>query len=151
MNLTITDTPILQTYNAARPLIKIIKTWRDVDPGTVAEWNCDNYGVKPLFDDNKGRFQKKFAKNMLGNIKAYPNPSSGQVIFEYHITMQGVRGDNMTILISNIVGQRVTELKAEGKDGKVKWEAQGLPAGIYLYQASTCDGVIGNGKLVLVR
>lgn len=151
VNLTITDTPILQTYNAARPLIKIIKTWRDVDPGTVAEWNCDNYGVKPLFDDNKGRFQKKLTKNLFGSIKAYPNPSSGQVIFEYHITMQGVRGDNVTILISNIVGQRVTELKAEGKDGKVKWEAQGLPAGIYLYQASTCDGVIGNGKLVLVR
>jgi hypothetical protein len=54
------------------------------------------------------------------------------------------------IVITNTVGEKVKELHAANKAGSMQWDPRGLAAGVYLYQASSEQGIISKGKLVVI-
>jgi len=57
----------------------------------------------------------------------------------------------MKIVITNIVGETVKEIDMPNKAGSVYWDPRGVAAGVYLYQASSDKGIIGKGKLVVLK
>ncbi len=81
-------------------------------------------------------------------FSAYPNPTSGVVTFSYNVPDAG---GNMKIVISNIMGEAITQIEMVGKSGNVYWDSRNLAAGVYLYQASSDKGIISKGKLVVIK
>jgi photosystem II stability/assembly factor-like uncharacterized protein len=82
------------------------------------------------------------------SVQNYPNPFSYSITIEYHLKKEST----ITIQIFNANGQKVDEsiCKDQTKGNhKIQWNAEGLPAGIYLYSIK-----IGNqtttGKVVLL-
>lgn len=85
-------------------------------------------------------------------VRAYPNPASGEVSFAYHRPDAFSNSETVTITISNISGATVAELKGPGDSGEVKWQpSSGIASGVYIYQVSDTKGVFGKGKLVLIK
>jgi len=77
---------------------------------------------------------------------AYPNPTTGVVTFSYNVPNGGV-----TITITNVIGEKVSELSSSNNSGNLYWNPNQLPTGLYLYQAQNKNGNISKGKLILAR
>jgi len=74
--------------------------------------------------------------NELLLFQNYPNPFNPETTITYSLPISGF----VVLKIFNLAGQKietlVEELQASG-DHQVKWIAQGLPSGIYVYQLQT--------------
>jgi len=80
-------------------------------------------------------------------LVAWPNPFSDRVHFS-----TGGRGESVGVLIYDLSGRLVAELRA---DGNMSWngldaEGRAVPAGVYLYRASDLEAG-GPGKLLFMR
>ena len=144
------------TYNTARQIITSITTGiinvrvlvlpchytrftlRDAGGGTGGE------------SDNSGELSSGVSyPSDIGNIfSAYPNPASGMVTFEYNVPDAG---NDVRIVITDVVGQQVAELHTRNNAGKILWDTHLLANGIYLFQASTDNGLVSVGKIVLAK
>ncbi len=144
------------TYNTARQIITSITTGiinvrvlvlpchytrftlRDAGGGTGGE------------SDNIGELSSGVSyPSDNGNVfSAYPNPASGMVTFEYNIPDAG---NDVRIVITDVVGQQVAELHTGNNAGKILWDTHLLANGIYLFQASTDNGLVSVGKIVLAK
>ncbi|MCK4448016.1 MAG: lamin tail domain-containing protein [Candidatus Marinimicrobia bacterium] len=96
--------------------------------------------------------QDKESQNRLKNftlMQNYPNPFNPTTNIKYNIATAGV----VTLKIYNITGQEVETLVNEHQNSglhSVKWTAQGIASGIYLYQLRTKD-FSAIKKLVLIK
>lgn len=96
-------------------------------------------------DRNSGSTSPEYTNKQFS---AYPNPTNGTVTFSYNVPDAG---GNMKITITNIVGEKVADITMAGKSGSVNWDAHGLAAGVYIFQASSDKGIISKGKLVVFK
>jgi flagellar hook assembly protein FlgD len=66
-------------------------------------------------------------------VRSYPNPFVGFTTLEYELEHSA----NVNLSIYNYLGQQVVVL-ADGKQAagrqQVRWDAEGIPAGIYFYR-----------------
>ena len=73
---------------------------------------------------------------LIYSLKVYPNPSSGNVIFEIENVNSGF-GNNGNIIIRNIFGQVVDIISIDNvidKNGsKYEWDTQNLAKGMYIF------------------
>ena len=81
-------------------------------------------------------------------VVSYPNPFSSFTTLEYELEHSA----NVNLSIFNHLGQRVAVLvdreQAAGRQ-QVRWEADGMPVGIYFYQLRAEGiGQVGAGKIV---
>lgn len=83
-------------------------------------------------------------------VSSYPNPFSDFITLEYEIE----HSSNVNLSIYNHLGQRVVML-VDGKQAagrqKVKWNAEGQPAGIYFYRLTIDDYWQATGKMIVVK
>ena len=81
------------------------------------------------------------------SVVSFPNPFTGSTTLEYEL----VHSANVNLSIYNYLGQRVAVLMdGEQAAGKqiMRWEAEGMPSGIYYYRLTTNDYRLTTGKLV---
>jgi flagellar hook assembly protein FlgD len=80
-------------------------------------------------------------------VVSYPNPSSNFTTFEYKLEQSA----KVNLSIYNHLGQLVAVL-ADGEQAagrqQVRWQAEGMPAGIYFFRLTTDDYRLTTGKLV---
>jgi hypothetical protein len=107
---------------------------RDAAPGGINGGNV----ISPIVNINSDGSSAQFA--------AYPNPTTGMVTFSYNVPNDGI-----TITITNVVGEKVSELSSGNNSGNLYWNPNQLPTGLYLYQAQNKNGNISKGKLILAR
>jgi hypothetical protein len=129
---------------------------------SAAKIRISNIRVNPRYDfpctsappASKTVREGRDRRTALGNgyrLRAYPNPSSGIVTFEYTLPKSLKPNEDVRIVVLNVVGEKVMERRVAGNTGKLQWDSQSLPSGVYIYQASNDGGVFGKGKLVLVK
>ncbi len=82
------------------------------------------------------------------DLKNSPNPFTTSTTFDYLISTSS----QVTLSIFNSFGELVHQVKEQQQPGtqSVKWDAGGLPAGVYFYQLELVEQV-ATGKLVLMR
>jgi len=85
------------------------------------------------------------------SFKAYPNPFNPNIYFELK---NAGKEKSMKIDIFNLKGQKVDSIKLNGgqiKKGKVLWQANNMPSGIYLCQLKANDQIIASRKITLLK
>lgn len=82
------------------------------------------------------------------DFKNSPNPFTTSTTFDYLISTP----TQVTLSIFNSFGELVHQVKEQQQLGtqSVKWDAEGLPAGVYFYQLEFAEQMV-TGKLVLMR
>lgn len=106
------------------------------------------------FEGKPGRSTASLSSiDKKGNIdnsgfSVYPNPTSGVVTFIYSLPD---RDNDIRIIITNVLGEKVAMLQTGSNTGKLLWDPSVVPSGIYVYQALDGKGLINKGKLVIVR
>ncbi len=78
-------------------------------------------------------------------VKVYPNPTAGQVTFEYSL-----KENNAQIVITDLMGKVVSSVKING-DNKTKIDLSKFPKGIYLYKVIGQSKVISSDKIILME
>jgi hypothetical protein len=79
----------------------------------------------------------------------YPNPFNGTTTIKYTLN----RNTRTEIIVYDLLGHKLTTLVDEYKvagDYRVKWDASGLPGGVYMYQVKTEDFVVSK-KMKLIN
>jgi len=81
-------------------------------------------------------------------VQSYPNPFSNFITIEYELEHPAT----VNLAIYNHLGQRVAllvdEMQASGRQ-QVRWDAEGMPAGVYNCRMSIADGRLSRcGKIV---
>jgi hypothetical protein len=79
--------------------------------------------------------------------RAYPNPATDHVTFDYSIS--GNASDSY-IVISNILGARVMEIPITDNDGSVKMNVSELTEGVYFYSLVS-EGVKVETQKIIIR
>jgi hypothetical protein len=83
-------------------------------------------------------------------VSFYPNPFSDFITLEYELEQDAT----VNLSICNYLGQRVVMI-VDGKQAagrqQVRWNAEGMPAGIYFYRLTTDDYRLTTGKIVVVK
>lgn len=84
-----------------------------------------------------------------GNIiKAYPNPASDFIIFEYDIPKASGK---LSIVVTGITGQKTAVLEPEQPRGRSQLDTRSLPAGVYLYKLYDGSRQVGVGRIVIAK
>ena len=82
-------------------------------------------------------------------VSAYPNPSKGEVRFEYIVPTTNTESVKLTIM--NLLGETVFDRTLSSGSGVYEWNSGVLSSGVYIYIASVNNRIIGKGKVVLVK
>jgi len=85
------------------------------------------------------------------SFKAYPNPFNPNIYFELK---NAGKEKSLKIDIFNLKGQKVDSIKLNGgqiKKGKVLWQANNMPSGIYICQLKANDQIIASRKVTLLK
>jgi hypothetical protein len=78
------------------------------------------------------------------SVNVYPCPAKDMVTVEYSL-----QGDHALLIISNVYGQKVSEIILDDRHGKKMLSISSLPAGLYMYSVSAKGHVVKVGKLVV--
>ncbi|MEI7490499.1 MAG: T9SS type A sorting domain-containing protein [Bacteroidota bacterium] len=84
------------------------------------------------------------AQSELGT--GYPNPASEKFTVPYSLK----HGEQSYMVIQNVLGSAVREETLSGQNGKIQFNIEGLPEGVYLYSLYV-NGKIFSTKKLLVR
>jgi hypothetical protein len=133
-------------YNIAKQVIHGVT-------GVVAPWFYSPYPCPPVYVLLGGRQGQQQPENGAAHDErdkfyVYPNPTNGGVTFAYDVPDAG--GD-VTIVVTNVVGEQVAELHTGNNTGKLAWNPARVVPGVYIYSASGAKGVVSKGKIVVVR
>jgi hypothetical protein len=94
------------------------------------------------------RLPEKLSNTNLITIESYPNPTGGIVNLQF--TLYNLQ--SIILKIYNAQGQEVAVVlneKLTAGEHTVRWNAEGLPSGIYFYRLTTNDQRTATGKLVI--
>jgi choice-of-anchor B domain-containing protein len=130
-----------------------------LQPGATYTWRIttrDEWNETPSRDSSK--FVVRFTTGVDGKSTTplsfrlgqnYPNPFNPTTVIRYGIRDAGY----VTLKVYNVLGEEVATLvdgiRSAG-DGEVRWNAAGLPSGVYLYQLKS-GAFFETKKLMLVR
>jgi hypothetical protein len=85
----------------------------------------------------------------VGLVRNYPNPFNGTTIMSYDLN----KGGRVRLMIFDAAGRCVAvpadENQSPGRHS-VRWEADGMPAGLYVCRIQT-DGSVKAGKMLLLK
>ena len=148
--LDTTSTPEY-TYNTARQIIYNITV--GIITGSVAAPFCHYPALERSghFSNNSGSEQQGDNIGLQGRkdrFTAFPNPAKGFVTFAYNAPDAG---DDIRIVITNVMGEKVAELHTGNNTGRIVWDTRQQQNGVYVYQATSSGRMISNGKIVVVR
>ena len=104
------------------------------------------FDVQGAVDIPTAKLDVTLAKNEL---KVYPNPTSGQVTFEFRISENA----KVTLDITSIIGERISRIfdaVVEAEETKTVIFEKSLPPGVYLYYMRWNDRTI-TGKFIKTR
>ena len=119
-------------------------------------WNGGSLQLRPSHPKGHGHIRQyagvsypNVSTNSENRFTAYPNPTGGQVTFNYNLV--GTDGLGVTVAITNVLGETVFSTYAAGTTGSIPWNSSSVPAGIYTYTATCGGGLVGRGKLVVLK
>jgi len=98
-------------------------------------------------------FEESPVSSQQSAVIAYPNPTSGIVDFQFSIfngQWPMANGQRTILKVYNAQGQEVATV-LDGRwpgDQVVRWDASGLPAGVYYYRLQAADSRPLTGKIV---
>lgn len=81
-------------------------------------------------------------------IKAYPNPASEQVTFEYEYKNAM---NELTLKVTNTTGQVIKTIQLKSYRGKAQWITESVPSGIYIYELKDGELSIDIGRIVVTK
>ncbi|HOY30711.1 MAG TPA: T9SS type A sorting domain-containing protein [Bacteroidales bacterium] len=79
---------------------------------------------------------------------AFPNPSDKATFIKYKISGND---DRLRVIVSDMVGNEVKTISAEGKEGKMRIDTNDLPEGIYFYSFLLNNKIYYTKKLVVAH
>ena len=94
--------------------------------------DCFSVGIEP-----------KMSKSSF-SIKAYPNPVSTIINFEFEKTYS----HKMLLEIYDVLGQRVYDISIANNENNIKINLEDLKKGIYFYKWTSNNKTIGAGKFI---
>jgi hypothetical protein len=100
-----------------------------------------------LIDSNKDELIELPVSFSLKNN--YPNPFNPSTIIEYQLSTKS----HVTIKVFDLLGREISILIDDIRQAgihKVKWNASGVPAGVYFYRITT-DNYSKTNKMLLIR
>ncbi len=82
------------------------------------------------------------------SLSVYPNPASSNVNFSY----QTPESEGTIVLsITDAVGAEIKHISVTNNAGIINWDIQTIASGVYIYTLSDANGMIGMGKIVVVK
>lgn len=120
-----------------------------VDSSTTHIGSSTQYGAYYYLDDICVATDSAFCYNYMGVediadtdlVTAFPNPFTEQINFE---TARQVEAG--VIKLYDVLGQQICRVKFSGRQVILKRED--LPGGIYFYQISSRDSIVGQGTII---
>ncbi len=85
--------------------------------------------------------------NASGFLSAYPNPGNGIITFRYKTQ----ESSGLSITVYDMTGRLITQIPLATASGIAHWDSRNAPAGIYLYQLRSNEGILQTGKLVVAQ
>jgi len=89
-----------------------------------------------------------FVPKEFSLMQNYPNPFNPSTTISYNLPSQG----NVTLKVFNMLGQQIRELVNQYQAAghyTLRFDAAGLPSGVYLYRLSTDAGALTKKMLVI--
>jgi hypothetical protein len=83
------------------------------------------------------------------SISLYPNPNSGTFTLSYHLPQSGI--PNSELRITDITGRTLYSYSIDNMSIVNYQLSIPLSSGIYFWQMVNDEGIIGNGKVVIVH
>lgn len=87
-------------------------------------------------------------KRTMKELSVYPNPGKDHVVFGYNL--EDATG-NLTLLIKDVSGKLIQQMRMEGNRGLVHWYTSNIPNGMYFYRVTDGKRQYGNGKVVIMK
>jgi hypothetical protein len=110
----------------------------------VPRGNSD-FGTRLVgIEEDRGAFVPK----EFSLMQNYPNPFNPSTTISYNLPSQG----NVTLKVFNMLGQQIRELVNQYQNAghyTLRFDAAGLPSGVYLYRLSTDAGALTKKMLVI--
>jgi hypothetical protein len=122
---------------SARAILSIFET-------VPTYWNDDEYckkGIKP-------RNQEESLNDTQLHLRLYPNPTDKTLTIDYNDFPTYAA---QKILIHNVYGQLIREVKLDGQRGSVDVNVANLSEGIYYYYVPSSSKLLFSGKLVITH
>lgn len=82
------------------------------------------------------------------SIKAYPNPATDYVTFEYELPEYV---EQSTIIITSITGKVIKEFEVKDIAGQILWDTRTIENGIYFYALKRGDKTLTSGKVSIMK
>jgi hypothetical protein len=84
----------------------------------------------------------------LTDLKAYPNPATDYVNFDYKLPEYV---EKATVIITSITGQVVEEFDIIDTEGQVLWDTRIVENGIYFYALKQGTTTLASGKVSIMK
>jgi hypothetical protein len=119
--------------------------WYDFNRYKLVPRGNSDFGTRitSIEEDPRAFVPKEFAL-----YQNYPNPFNPSTTISYNLPSQG----NVTLRVFNMLGQKVKELVNQFQTAghyTLRFDAAGLPSGVYLYRLVTESGAITKKMLML--
>ncbi len=111
--------------------------------GNLYVADCYNHRIRRFSDPALG--VKVVPKAADEPVSVYPNPGSGDITITYNLPGSA----EASLVITNILGEKVMERSFNGSNGKINWNTGTIPGGIYTYHLFSGAGTVSKGKLVV--
>jgi hypothetical protein len=84
----------------------------------------------------------------LTDFKAYPNPATDYVNFDYELPEYIKKA---TVTITSITGKVVKEFDIESTEGQILWDTRQVENGIYFYALKQGTTTLASGKVSILK
>jgi hypothetical protein len=84
----------------------------------------------------------------LTDLKAYPNPATDYVNFDYKLPEYV---EKATVIVTSITGQVVEEFDIIDTEGQVLWDTRIVENGIYFYALKQGTTTLASGKVSIMK
>jgi len=128
------------SYDEVHAITRITETWIAEDEATAAHWENS---TKEEFSDFQSSGIGELAAPKI-EFKCFPNPASGNIEIIYATPWAG----RVELTLMTLDGKVTRSSKEPGLQGKVSWDLDTLPAGIYVIRLTDQAGTAITRKII---